>query len=192
MISRHGGMVYDDVLNITWAPANLWGQRGNWDMAVAWADQLVYEGFDDWRLASMSVSGGIPTGSAGAAVDCSSATEEACRDNELGYMYFYNLTPAADNPPTDLFTDLRGDQGLFTDIESVYWSGTEFTADPGTAWRLPFGLGLQGVFGKFDDFNGAWAVRAGDVAAVPLSGTVALAALGLFGLSAFRFRERRT
>ena len=33
-----------------------------WAQAVKWADQLNYQGFDDWRLVSISVSSGIPTG----------------------------------------------------------------------------------------------------------------------------------
>ena len=94
LLDRGNGLIYDDVLDITWSQnANLGGVLINWDNAVSWADGLVFGGFNDWRLASMSVSSGVPTGQTFTIVDCSTATELACRDNELGYMYRYNLVP---------------------------------------------------------------------------------------------------
>ncbi len=55
---RGGGLIYDDVLNITWLQdanyAKTWGYdadgRMTWSQAMTWADQLVYAGYDDWRL----------------------------------------------------------------------------------------------------------------------------------------------
>lgn len=56
---RGGGMIYDDVLNITllqdanYAKTSGYSSNGqfqNWSDAVAWVDQLVYGGYDDWRL----------------------------------------------------------------------------------------------------------------------------------------------
>jgi hypothetical protein len=80
------------VLDITWTQdANLIMQTDDWDGAVAWADQRIFGGFDDWRLASMSVAAGLPTGRTASVVDCSTATEEDCRDNELGHMFYQNL-----------------------------------------------------------------------------------------------------
>ena len=63
LLARGNGMIDDTVLDITWLQdANYAFTSGNdddgnmtWYEAVAWADQLVYEGFDDWRLASLSV-----------------------------------------------------------------------------------------------------------------------------------------
>ncbi len=50
LIDRGNRLIYDDVLDITWLQdANLDGSK-NWDDAVDWADSLVYEGYDDWRL----------------------------------------------------------------------------------------------------------------------------------------------
>jgi hypothetical protein len=72
---------------------NFTPDRMTWQQAVKWADQLNYQGFDDWRLASISVSSGIPTSSISKydIVSCYNESEEACRDNELGYMFRYNL-----------------------------------------------------------------------------------------------------
>jgi hypothetical protein len=91
LVDAGNGLVNDTVRNITWvADASLSGAQ-TWDNLASWAENLVYAGYSDWRLASMSVAAGTPTGSAGTDVDCSSATEPACRDNELGDMHYYNL-----------------------------------------------------------------------------------------------------
>ena len=50
-------------------------QRGKSATEVTW---------DDWRLASMDVNGDNNI------VYCSLSTELACRDNELGYMFYQN------------------------------------------------------------------------------------------------------
>ncbi len=92
LFDRGSGLIFDDVLNVTWTQnANLANQMFTWQGAVDWADTLSFGGFSDWRLASMSVSGGLPTGSSASVVNCFSATEVACRDNELGYMNVHNL-----------------------------------------------------------------------------------------------------
>ena len=88
---RGNGLIYDDVLDITWLQNAVTGGDKKWKDAVDWAANLEYAGFDDWRLPSMSVSSGVPTGTSDGPVDCSTATELACRDNKLGYMYFHNL-----------------------------------------------------------------------------------------------------
>jgi hypothetical protein len=183
LIDRGNDLIYDDVLDITWAPADLF-LSGTWDEAVAWADALVYQGFDDWRLASMTVAGGLPTGtSAGGIVYCPGDTEQACRDNELAYMYFYNLAGT-------LGDDLTGNHGLFTNIGTTYRSGTEDAMLPDFAWNFRFtdggqGTDLKDIIRPGSDAAG-WAVRDGDVVSVPLPGTELLVTLGLMGLSAGR------
>jgi hypothetical protein len=165
---------YDDVLDITWVTDGDLSGLGNWQTQVDWAANLDYLGFDDWRLPSMSVSAGLPTGTATSVIDCSIATELDCRENELGYMYSYNLTPSGDTPPTDIYTNLGGDQTVgditFSSIcdppphgayPTVCWSGTGLDSD--SAWFLGFDSGTQ--FNIVKEWNGAfgWAVRDGDV-----------------------------
>ena len=53
---RGNGLIYDDVLDITWLQNAVSGGNKNWKQAVEWAANLDYEGFEDWRLPSMSVS----------------------------------------------------------------------------------------------------------------------------------------
>ncbi len=184
LINRGGGLIYDDVLDITWLQdanyANTSGYdsdgRMSWDAAVAWADQLVFGGYDDWRLASMDVNGDDTI------VNCNGASESACRDNEYGYMYYQNLGG-------NLGDDLRGDQTVddFTinNIHSVYWSGTLYPLFPNTAWLFGFGSGNQN--GDVKDNNCyAWAVMDGDVAPVPIPSAIWLLGSALIGLVGVR------
>ena len=55
-------MIYDDDLDITWLQDANYAQtsghdadgRMSWDNAVAWADGLSYEGYNDWRLPTLN------------------------------------------------------------------------------------------------------------------------------------------
>jgi hypothetical protein len=163
LIDAGNGLINDTVLNITWtANGSLSGQQ-SWDDLVSWADNLVYAGFDDWRLASMSVSAGLPKGTAISVVNCSTATEELCRDNELGYMYTYNLPFAT-----------------LIDVPGAPWSGTEL--DTSQAWWFQWSSSQSLTDSKsFQDYG--WAVRDGQVPLLPLPGTPALLVLGLLGLA---------
>jgi hypothetical protein len=181
LISRGADLVYDDVLDITWTRnASLPGSSGlSWTQANAWAADLVYAGYDDWRLPFANVSAGA--GPTTTAVDCARATELACRDNEMGYMYYQNLPGLlGDFDKTGTRTAVGGEE--LTGIQPVYWSGTEFALGI-RAWDFNFHFGVQNDF-REDNQMSAWAVRSGDVrAAVPEPQTYALllAGLGLLG-----------
>jgi hypothetical protein len=192
LIDRGGGFIYDDVLDITWTQNAGLSGSDTWDNQVAWADQLSLVDsvrnvtWDDWRLASMSVSSGLPTGSAASVVDCSTATELACRDNELGYMFYQNLGG-------NFGDNLAGNQGLFTNIAPIYWSGSAFAPDPFSAWRFIFLNGSQLALLK--DFNRfGWAVRSGDVGsatpAIPEPSTMLLMGSGVVGLMGWQWLRR--
>lgn len=64
LYDRGNGLIYDDVLDVTWTqngnlPQTLgYGNTGlmNWQDAMDWAEQLVYGGFEDWRLPSIRSS----------------------------------------------------------------------------------------------------------------------------------------
>ena len=164
---------YDDVLGITWVTNAGLGGPNNWDAQVAWASNLDYLGFDDWRLASVSVSGGRPTGTANSVVDCSTASELDCRDNELGYMFYHNM---GGSPGDDLTGDQTVDGVLLTDVGppgQAYWTATEGAGIGGTdawAWIFWFDVGTQGLTpSKFLNLD-PWAVRDGDVAEIESNG----------------------
>ena len=58
LIDRGGGLIYDTCLDITWLQNPLWGQtqEQTWDEAKEWVEILVYQGYSDWRLPSVSGS----------------------------------------------------------------------------------------------------------------------------------------
>ena len=165
LVSRLGGQAaYDTALDITWlTDAGLSGVK-TWAGLIAWVGSLNtanHLGFDDWRLASMSVDAGLPLGKATHVYDCSIATEAACRDNELGYMYYHNLGIVAFPKRTGTFF-VNG--VTLTDVQSFYWSGTEH--DSSSTWNFYFSIGVQASNNKRNGTYG-WVVRSGDVSAVP-------------------------
>ncbi len=185
LISRGTDLVYDDVLNITWTRnANLPGSSGlNWAAANAWAANLSFAGYDDWRLPTINLTTPTTIGT-----DCGVVTAAACAasGNELGYMFYQNLAGLLGNNKTGTQTAVGGE--VLTGIQRVYWSGTEFA--PGSLdWNFLFDFGVQFVDLE-DDPLSAWVVRSGDVrAAVPEPQTLALLLAGL-GLLGWRTKRR--
>lgn len=175
LIDRGDGLIYDDVLDITWAQPDA---DRYWDGANTWAAGLTLGGVSGWRLPYISVAAGAGP-STGSPVDCSTATEAACRDNELGYMFYQNLGGSYGDPILD-----SGDPDLAlfpTLLSNAYWSGTGYDSD--TAWIYGFYGGLDDVDSKLREPRYSWAVHAGDVGAVPVPAAVWLfgSALGLLG-----------
>jgi hypothetical protein len=183
LLGRGPDLVYDDVLNITWTRnANLPGSTSlRWADANAWAAGLVFGGEDDWRLPYASVSAGAgPITSLTFGQPCTGAggaDEVACRDDEMAYMFYYNLGGTFGNPKTGSQTAIGGE--MLTGIQLVYWSGTDFGS--GAAWFFAFGNGGQLAFVE-SSLSSAWAVRSGDVVAAPEPAALGLVSLGLAGL----------
>lgn len=168
LVARSGGMVYDTVQNITWLQN--WNTNGvmNWNTAYAWADNLVYGGFSDWRLpTSLNADGTGPS--------CSAFN---CSGSEMGHMFYNEFGATAGN--SILSGSNAANLALFTNVQSnIYWSGTEYALSPADAWDFYTDSGAQSLFGKGLALY-AVAVRTGDVAAsVPEPQTLALALLAL-------------
>ena len=164
---------YDDVLGITWVTNAGLSAPDTWDNQKAWASGLNYLGFNDWRLASLPV---------GVAVEfCDSvSTVEECRDNELAYMYFKNIN-------VKRTTDVTGTQIVdgvtLTDIQRDYWYGT-------VKKGFSFDDGRDCGGCKSDETSYGWAVRSGDVGAVPVPAAVWLFGSGLLGLIGIARRKK--
>ena len=142
LFDRGSGLIYDDQLNITWVQnASLCATLNNcvnrddsfetggmtWNDANTWAANLVYGGFDDWRLATINVTS--PTQTPHPCFDHDAAACKAS-GNELGYMYYINLGG-------NFLDDKTGNQTVggvtLHDIQKHLWSGTEF--DSIEAWN---------------------------------------------------------
>lgn len=155
LYDRGNGMIYDDVLDITWLQdANYAKTSGydsdgimTWEEANAWADQLVYGGYSDWRLTSARVGS---AGMLGDPIDGLQAGDysffEGEYDNgwgvtssELGYMYYVNLQNLPDYFPFNSILPGRFD----TDPDVIGLTNTSFVnAADGAAVSF---LNLQGA-----------------------------------------------
>lgn len=180
LINNGGGLIYDDKLNITWAQPDVIRTFGD---ANIWAAGLTLGGAAEWRLPYIGVAAGAGPFT-GTPVDCSTATELVCRDNELGYMFYQNLSGTQGQP---ILASGDPDLALFPTLQLfAYWSGTEF--DSSDAWAFAFGD--QGSIDQgISDFY-SWAVHAGNVGAVPVPAAVWLFGSGMIGLLGVAKRKR--
>ena len=176
LIDIGGGLFYDDNLDITWAQPDV---RRDWFDANTWAAGLTLGGATEWRLPYASVAAGAGPWS-GNPVDCSSASELACRDNELGYMFYQNnVRPGTTN--ADLFPTLQ---------DFFYWTGTESEDLANSAWDFDFRTALLGESDKGINGIWTWAVHPGNVSAVPVPAAVWLFGSGLLGLIGIARRKK--
>ena len=225
LFDRGGGLLYDNVLNVTWLQdANYAKTSGydadglmNWTSANTWAANLVYHDgvrnvdYSDWRLASNTPVNGSSfnydyafDGSRDSGYNITSP------HSELAYMYNVNLalkdsysTTGNTQPDFGIFgngtyngvdtlSSGQNNVGLVNNLQGfAYWSGTEYTPDSNSAWILATALGAQYNIAKSYEIY-AWAVRPGDVAAVPVPGAVWLFLSGLMGVLSFNRRKNKT
>ena len=181
---RGGGLIYDDVLKITWLQdAYYAGPKASYAEAVVWAENLSYYDsvrnvtWTDWRLPhTLPVNGSSYNGdySFDGSTDYGyniSALESVYPESvasEMAYMYYINL---GNTGAYDIYGKLQPDYGPsntgpFINLDSHdYWSGTANPDYPGGkgAWYFYFGYGLQVGDGAATTSPTAWAVRDGDV-----------------------------
>jgi hypothetical protein len=189
LFDRGGGLLYDDVLNVTWlADANYAKTSGydadgmmTWAKANTWAANLVHGGYDDWRLPTA-----LNQNLTGPCVNAN------CTNSEMGHMFYNNLGASAFR--SILSGTNAANLALITHLQSsTYWSGTAFAPIPASAWHFDANYGYQSYQFQHYEYY-AWAVRPGDVAApIPEPETYAmmLAGLGLLGLTAKRRKQQQ-
>ena len=112
----------------------------NWHQAIIWAENLVFAGYDDWRLPSALNSDG--TG------PCS---QYNCTGSEMGYMYYMELGNNA-------YESYTYDGPFINNSHAGYWTNTEYNLDLEKAFIFNFHVKNQDPDNKVVS-NGAWAVR---------------------------------
>lgn len=217
LIDRGSGLIYDSDLNVTWlsdmnhAKTSGYDADGlmNWSQAQAWADNLVFGGFSDWRLPTLSASDTSCNASVTPAGFPTQYFGYNCAGGELSHLFVTELGNSSHN--TNNFassvTDPTGDTAqqvanlkLFSNVTAgVYWSGTEYAPSATVignqnAWSFYSNYGLQSNIAKANLVY-ALAVRSGDVIAPPPPAPVpepTTLALLLAGLTATATRLRRS
>ena len=208
LIDRGNGMIYDSDQNITWLQdANYAMTSGydadgllTWAAANTWANNLVYGGYGDWRLTSITDTGNDGCNLGYNGTDCGYNVNTS--GSELAYMWYNILgnTPFSDtsgNSPQIGWglTSTSADGVNFLNLQSdPYWSGTEYAPNTDLAWYLHTSSGEQSALPN-DQLLYAWAVRDGDVALnrdavpVPAPAPVLLFGAGILGMMAAKRRR---
>lgn len=201
LVDRGGGLIYDSDRNITWlANANAgagsafddgfldsdgamtWQSAVNWAAALSYYDNVRDVTWTDWRLATTTQPDASCSQQEGGGSFSAGAN---CTGSELGHLFYEELGGTA---MSSVLSSSDGDLALFTNIQADgYWSQQSY--DTTFAWVFNLGYGLQAADQKTLGYF-AWAVRDGDVAAVPAPATVPLLATALL-LAAGRARRRR-
>lgn len=183
LIDRGNGLIYDDILDVTWLQDANYAQTSGydsdgkmtWNNAVTWADGLMFGGYDDWRLPTLAPIDGVAfdhqfsfDGSTDRGYNITSS------QSEIAYMFYQNLGNLS---VFDTNGDIRGGDagidwgltnvGLFNNLEDVvYWFGVEVAPSSSFAWTFRADNGRQdNMHAKGQELN-AWAVHSGDVGSV--------------------------
>ena len=201
-------LIYDDDLDITWydymgpSPTSAgMDDMYNWQNQVNWASWLSVtfgsNTYTDWRLPE-TVDGPYSWG-----YDGTTTAGYNITSSEMGHLFYTELGnlgvyDTAGNPQSGYgFNNTGPFQNL---IDSVYWSGTEHSAVPGSekAWVFSFNVGEQTLQHRSIWYY-ALAVHPGDVSAgagsggggpapIPEPSTWLLIGAGLLRLVGYRAR----
>ncbi len=219
LIDRGNGLIYDSTLNLTWqqdanlATTQTFGVAGieangrmTEDVAVNWIGAMngaAYKGYSDWRLPQNTPVNGSAftffssadfwTGARDVSYNITSV------NSPLAHLFYADLGNLGGRTTAGVArTGTAGvDYGLlntgpFQNMQVYgYWTGTTNTTPIGTdqGWFFSNLTGYQSqVF--VDSSLYGWAVRTGDVAAVPEPASALLMLAGLAGAGLFASRRR--
>lgn len=191
LIDRGSGLIYDTDLNLTWLAdanaaigsafddgTNTTDGRMSWSSATAWAADLAVGGATDWRLAATLDPDSSCTDDIAGSIPSIDPAGFNCSGSEMGHLFYVELGGTANST---IFGSGDPDLALFSNLQGQYWSGTTDAAFPDFAWDFVFTSGAQSEAFKTTNFQHAWAVHGGDVAAVPLPAGGWLLGTGVIG-----------
>lgn len=183
LLDRGNGLIYDNDLDITWLQDTNYAMTSGydldgmmiWDEAMAWADQLEYGGFTEWRLPSTSTPVSI----------------QGCNitSSEMGHLYYEELNNLGIRGIDGSFPQAGyglTNTSFFINLQPKdYWSSTDvYYNDAMRAWLFSFSGGVQTAAALKSNTLFAMAVHNGDIGApVPEPSTIFLFSSGLLGLA---------
>jgi hypothetical protein len=162
--------------------------RMTWGAALHWIDAMNaanYLGYSDWRLPQVRPINGTTSfiynnsfagdTDVGYNISAPGSTYPGATGSELAYMYYNNAgnmgffdTSGAPQSGCCLWNDNPFSNLQYDILSPSYWSGTEYAPDTTSAWAFDPKFGGQGGWFKGDEPSSfAWAVRSGDVVAIP-------------------------
>lgn len=193
LIDRGGGLIYDDVLKVTWLQdanfAKTSGYNGDgrmsWGEAISWVADLEYYDsvrgvtYDDWRLPKINLSGGVGFSYPIYTYDGSSlqgwnfsapgTVHEGSTLSELAHLFYNDLL-------NDSFLNFDGsnntnwawedyNSGPFINVQYNYYTIDQsyFGGIRGIGTSWAFGF-VSGDQVEMGGLTSQWAVRDGDVA----------------------------
>jgi hypothetical protein len=219
---RGRGLIYDDVLNITWLQDANYAKTSGYndgvfngmtpaeavDNAKTWAANLIYAGYSGWRLPKASPVNGssynysrLNNGSTDNSTNISApdSTYPYSTASEMAYMFYVNLgnkggVDVHGNPQSDC--GFRN-SGFFINIQNIpgdsYWLDIVNSPNSNYAGFFDSYYGYQSLNNTRHSSGYAWAVHDGDIGApVPIPGAIILFAPGLVGLFALKKRCSKT
>ncbi len=211
LVDRGGGLIYDDVLNVTWLQDANYAKTSRYNadglmyqgQATIWASNLSYYDsvrkvtYTDWRLPTTGPVNGTAfnynvsyNGSTdyGYNISEQGTAYAGSTGSEMAYLFYNSLNNKGYCPaPPNCSPVAQADWGLvnngpFINLQTdTYWSGTTFAPNTYYSWFFFFYNGYQNTAYNFQR-RYALAVRDGDVATVPVPAAAWLLGSGLLGL----------
>jgi hypothetical protein len=195
---RSGGLIYDDILNVTWLQdanfaagsayddgfSSTDGQM-TWASAMAWVADLSYAGFTDWRLPfATPVRPLDPRYANDGSEDYGFNITRT--SSEMAHLYYVSLSGIGARSPSGEFQPGHGTSNStfhrLAESAGYYWTETESYLSYG-AYSFNFSGGSADANNKISEMY-ALAVRDGDVEAnhVPEPETILLLGVALVTL----------
>lgn len=191
LYDRGGGLIYDDVLDITWL-ADDYAAYVNEAGAKTWASNLTISRFPGESLTGWRLPTTLQPDASCDGQDNGISWGHNCTGSEMGHLFYNELGGVAGS---SILTTHNANLALFQSfpfgVNLDYWSGTACTPYTTSACYFNFSYGTQ--LAGFDVYYVfALAVRDGDVLPndIPEPSTLLLAGLALAGLGIAKRRQK--